>query len=69
MRPPELLKQNTNQKTALIQKKTFIANFVPVKRFNFAHFNFPGKFLLSYNTAMIYTQSSLKTHKKRQNTN
>ena len=52
--PSEQLKQNANQKTVLIQEKAFTAEFIPVKSFNFVHFNFPGKFLLSYNTAMVW---------------
>ena len=55
VQPHEQLKQKRNQKTALAQKKSFTAKFIPVKRFNFAHFNFPGKFRLSYNTVIIYT--------------
>ena len=53
--PPEQLEQNTNQKTALIQRTASTAEFIPVKRFNFAHSNFPGKFLFSYNTVIEYT--------------
>ena len=52
---PEQLKQNTKQKTAKNKRKAFTVEFIPVKRFNFAHSNFPGKFLLSYNTVIIYT--------------
>ena len=55
MQPSEQLKQNTNQKTVPIKKKALIVEFIPVKRFNFAHFNFPGKLLLSYNTVIVYT--------------
>ena len=39
------------------KNEAFTAEFIPVKRFNFAHFNVPGKFLLSYNTVMVYTGS------------
>ena len=53
----EQLKQNTNQKLLWFKRKAFIADSIPVKIFNFAHFNFPVKFLLSYNTGMTYTQS------------
>ena len=55
VQPPEQLEQNTNQKTALIQRTASTAEFIPVKRFNFAHSNFPGKFLFSYNTVIEYT--------------
>ena len=53
--PTKQLKQSTNQKLLWFKRKAFIAEFIPVKRFNFAHFNFPRKFLLIYNTAMVYT--------------
>ena len=54
--PNEQLKQNANPKRLLrFKRKGFTAEPVPVKRFNFAHLNFPGKFLLSYNTPMVYT--------------
>ena len=56
---PEQLKQKTNKKLLQFKRKAFLAEFLVVKRFNFAHFCFPGKFFLSYNTGIIYTQSSL----------
>ena len=52
---PEQQKQNTNHKTALIQKTALTADFIPVKRFDFVHSNFPGKFLLYYNTVIVCT--------------
>ena len=54
---PEQLRQNKNKKSPPIQKKSFIAEFISVKIFNFPHLNFPVKFHLSYNTAMVYTGS------------
>ena len=45
VQPPEQLKQNANQQTVLIKKEAFTAESIPVKRFKFAHSNFPGKFL------------------------
>ena len=62
--PPEQLKQNTNGKLLRFKKKAFIAELIPVKRFNVAHFNFPGKFLLSYNTVLISTQVFFKEPSK-----
>ena len=53
--PPEQLKQNMNQKLLRFKRTAFTAEFIPVKRFNFAHSNFPGKFLLSYDTVIICT--------------
>ena len=52
---PEQLKQNTNQKLLRFKRTALTAEFIPVKRFNFAHSNFPGKFLLSYDTVIICT--------------
>ena len=67
----EQLKQNTNQKTAPIERKAFTAEFIPVRRFNFAHSNFPGKFLLPYNIVIIYTGCYQCSHPEqlKQNTN
>ena len=55
--PHEQLRQNMNKKIAPIKKKSFYCWVYswPVKRFNFAHSNFPGKFLFSYNTVIVYT--------------
>ena len=43
------------KKLLWFKRRAFIAESISVKRFNFAYFNFPGKFLLSYNTTMVYT--------------
>ena len=51
---PKQLKQYKNKKKLLqFKRKAFTAEFISVKKLNFAHFNFPGKLLLSYNTVMV----------------
>ena len=55
--PPPLNSWNKTQIKKLLwfNRKAFTAEFIPVKRFNFAYFNFPGNFLLSYKTVITYT--------------
>ena len=69
--PTEQLKENTNQKLFHFRGRAFIAECIPVKRFNFVHFNISEKIpcILQHSNGIYWMFSVHAPYQLKQNTN